>query len=103
MLIYFGPVFLKPYGVYINLLTFFHFSEFFLTAIINSDSLDLSSYLLQNGNPYYIALLVSMAEYFVEVYYFREYKYLSFLSIFGITLSIVGELLRKSAMVYFKF
>lgn len=99
MLAYFGPVFLKPFGVYINLITFFHFSEFFLTAIINSESLNLDSYLLQNGNPYYIALLVSWAEYFVEVYYFKEYKYLSYLSIFGITLSIVGELFRKSAMV----
>lgn len=99
MLAYFGPVFLKPFGVYINLITFFHFSEFFLTAIINSESLNLDSYLLQNGNPYYIALLVSWAEYFIEVYYFKEYKYLSYLSIFGITLSLVGELFRKSAMV----
>ena len=101
MLAYFGPVFLKPFGVYINLITFFHFSEFFLTAIINSESLNLDSYLLQNGNPYYIALLVSWAEYFIEVYYFKEYKYLSYLSIFGITLSLVGELFRKSAMVSF--
>lgn len=104
MIAYFGPIYLKPFGVYINLLTFFHFSEFFLTAIINPETLNLDSYLLQNGNPYYIALLVSWTEYFIEVYYFRELKYLSYLSLFGITLSIIGELFRKTAMVLsFKF
>jgi len=99
MFLYFGPTFIKPMGAYINLLTFFHFSEFFLTAIINAEALNLDSYLLQNGNPYYIALMVSWAEYFIEVYYFKEYKCLSYLSMFGILLSIIGELFRKCAML----
>jgi protein-S-isoprenylcysteine O-methyltransferase len=94
-----GTPVLRPFGVYLTLLAFFHFSEFFTTAYIKPSSLNVSSYLLNNGGSYWLALAVSWIEYFVGVYYWPQFKQVNVICCLGIALSLLGELFRKVAML----
>ena len=95
----FGPDVLRPFGAYMCLLSFFHFSEYFTAAWIKPESLNTSSYLLNNGQSYWLALAVSWIEYFIVAYYLPVFKTVNWLCCFGIVLSILGEVFRKSAML----
>lgn len=97
-LFFIGPHWLNPFGVYLSLLAFFHFSEFFTTAYIKPSSLNIASYLLNNGCSYWLALAVSWFEYFAGVYYWPQFKHVNVICCVGITLSLLGELFRKVAM-----
>ncbi|KFM64833.1 Protein-S-isoprenylcysteine O-methyltransferase, partial [Stegodyphus mimosarum] len=81
-----------------SLLSFFHFSEYLTTAIINPKSLSLDSFLLNHSKEYGIAALCSWMEFFVEWYFFPHWKELRWVTAVGLFLCIVGELVRKGAM-----
>ena len=47
------------FGFYLSILTFFHYSEFFVTALINPSVLSLDSFLLNHSEEYGIEAAVS--------------------------------------------
>lgn len=90
---------LKPLGLYLILLSFFHFSEYFVTSITNPSTLSLVSFLLDNSVDYLLAIATSFLEYTIEAYLFSEFKKLNSIAYLGLYMAIAGELTRKLAML----
>ncbi|XP_071481180.1 protein-S-isoprenylcysteine O-methyltransferase-like [Diadema antillarum] len=88
-----------PFGWYLIILSFFHFSEFFSTCIYNYESLSLDSYLLNHSIAYHVAALASWLEFFAELYFFPGLKSLWYISVLGCVLCVAGEFMRKLAML----
>ncbi|XP_059168388.1 protein-S-isoprenylcysteine O-methyltransferase-like [Physella acuta] len=86
------------FGWYLMALTFFHWSEYETTALTNPSSLTLDSFLLDHSLEYKLAAVASCCEYILESYLFPELKELWWVSVLGATLTIGGEMLRKSSM-----
>ncbi|KAM9856101.1 protein-S-isoprenylcysteine O-methyltransferase [Aulostomus maculatus] len=87
------------FGWYMCSLSFFHYSEYLVTAIINPRSLSLDSFLLNHSVEYSLAALSSWLEFTVEKLLVPELKQLSCLSIVGLLMVLCGEGLRKAAML----
>ncbi|XP_062515212.1 protein-S-isoprenylcysteine O-methyltransferase-like [Corticium candelabrum] len=79
-------------------LAFFHWSEYFTTALFNNHKLSLDSFLLNHSKEYTLAAMCSWLEYGVEYYFFPFVKSWVWLSRSGVVMVIVGESLRKVAM-----
>lgn len=86
------------FGIYISLLSFFHFSEYLTTAIINPKSLSLDSFLLNHSKEYGFAAMCSWLEFMLERYYCPQTKEMWWISGIGLVLCIGGEIVRKGAM-----
>ena len=56
----------RLFGWYLAILSFFHWSEYFTTALSNPRNLGLESYLLDHSREYHIAAATSCIEFFVE-------------------------------------
>lgn len=77
---------------------FFHVSEYILAIFFHGRSnVTLSSLLLSKN--YLLAMVFSMLEYFVEITFFPGLKELWWVSSFGLLLIIVGEIIRKMAII----
>ncbi|KAL3063701.1 protein-S-isoprenylcysteine O-methyltransferase [Trematomus bernacchii] len=87
------------FGWYLCCLSFFHYSEYLVTAIINPHSLTLDSFLLNHSVEYSLAAVSSWVEFTVEKLTFPELKQLNWLSVVGLLLVLCGEALRKAAML----
>ena len=93
---YFGWRYL---GWYLCAMSFFHFSEYVMTALYNADKLSTDSFLLNHSPEYKIAAVVSWVEFAIEFYLYPVMKTQSILSFVGLCLVIFGEVMRKLAMV----
>jgi len=60
--------FSEPFGLYVCLLSFFHYSEFLITSYISPETLSLDSFLLNHSKEYGIAALASVIEFQLEIY-----------------------------------
>lgn len=90
---------LIPLGLYLILLSFFHFSEYFVTSLTNPSTLNLSSFLIDQSTAYILAISGSLIEFLIEAYLFPKLKQFHLIiSTFGLLLAICGELIRKCAM-----
>uniref|UniRef100_A0A3B4ES75 Protein-S-isoprenylcysteine O-methyltransferase n=1 Tax=Pundamilia nyererei TaxID=303518 RepID=A0A3B4ES75_9CICH len=87
------------FGWYMCSLSFFHYSEYLVTAIINPRSLSLDSFLLNHSVEYTLAAVSSWVEFIVEKLTVPELKQLSWLSVLGLFMVLCGEGLRKAAML----
>ncbi|XP_048873027.1 protein-S-isoprenylcysteine O-methyltransferase isoform X2 [Brienomyrus brachyistius] len=99
LLISFAETAWTHFGWYMCSLSFFHYSEYLVTAIINPRSLSLDSFLLNHSVEYTIAAVSSWVEFMVERLLFPELKQLSWVSLLGLFMVFCGEGLRKSAML----
>lgn len=88
----------KMFGVYMAVLAIFHYTEFLAIAWTNPSSLSIDSFVLNHSVAYGVAACSSWIEFAIERYHFPEMKEVSAVSYFGLTLCILGEVLRKSAM-----
>ncbi|KAF7405541.1 hypothetical protein HZH66_004447 [Vespula vulgaris] len=88
----------RMFGVYMAVIAIFHYTEFLAIAWTNPSSLSIDSFVLNHSVSYGIAACSSWIEFVIERYYFPEMKMASSVSYIGLTLSTLGELLRKSAM-----
>nr|CAG4652128.1 EOG090X0CFU [Triops cancriformis] len=88
-----------PFAWYLGALSFFHFSEYLVTSIIRPNRLGLDSFLLDHSPAYKAAAVASWLEFFMEIYLFPELKSLNCVTWVGLGLCLVGELLRKGAML----
>ncbi|XP_064642388.1 protein-S-isoprenylcysteine O-methyltransferase-like [Lineus longissimus] len=86
------------FGWYLVTLSFFHWSEYFSTAVTNPRHTSLDSYLLNHSAAYQIAAVASWLEYLIEWYLLPGLKHYSFISITGLIMVVLGEALRKGAM-----
>lgn len=86
-------------GWYLCSLSFFHFSEYIMTALYNENKLSIDSFLLNHSFEYKMAAVASWLEFFIEYYTFPFLKSQFTISFLGLCLVVFGELLRKIAMV----
>ena len=87
------------FWIYILYLTFFHFSEYMMTAYYNEHRLSLDSFLLNHSVEYQIAALAAFIEFCIEVYFFPSFKCIKIFNFIGLILVTSGELIRKLAMI----
>ena len=87
------------FGIYMVSVGFFHISEYVLTAMYNAGSLSIDSFLINHSPEYIVALTCSVFEYWVELYFVPWTKDFTWLSLLGFILIVVGEGLRKAAMI----
>ncbi|CAN0838046.1 Protein-S-isoprenylcysteine O-methyltransferase B [Linum grandiflorum] len=77
---------------------FFHSSEYILAVWAHGKSnVTLSSLLISKG--YLVAMAFSVLEYTVEMWLFPQLKQHWWISNFGLTMVVVGELVRKLAII----
>ncbi len=89
---------ISSFGFYAMALAFFHISEYIVTAIFNSHTLSMDSFLINHSWAYGIAAISSWVEFFLEYYFFPDLKALRLVTWVGIVLVVFGETLRKAAM-----
>ena len=87
------------FGLYLIAVSFFHISEFLLTALYNESSLSVHSFLIDHSIAYAVAMVASLLEYAIEYYYIPWIKTYWLISVIGLLMTVSGELLRKVAMV----
>lgn len=93
------PLSWKSFGCYLCFLSFFHYSEFLMTALINPRTLSLDSFLLNHSKEYGIAAAASWTEFLLERWLIPGLKELWVVSVMGGILCLAGEILRKAAMI----
>ncbi|XP_002531593.2 protein-S-isoprenylcysteine O-methyltransferase A isoform X2 [Ricinus communis] len=77
---------------------FFHISEYLLAVGIHGKSnVSLKSLLV--SKKYLLAMICSLLEYFIEIYLFPGLKEDWWVSNLGLALVIIGELIRKMAII----
>ena len=86
------------FGYYTMALSFFHASEYILTSIFNARTLSIDSFLLNHSPEYCIAAIASWVEFWIEYYFFPQFKCIHVVCITGAVLVTGGEILRKLAM-----
>ncbi|KAJ8264888.1 hypothetical protein COCON_G00139870 [Conger conger] len=99
LLISVGQTTWTHFGWYMCSLSFFHYSEYLVTAIINPRSLSLDSFLLNHSLEYRVAAASSWVEFIVEKLLIPDLKQLRWLSLAGLLMVLFGEGLRKAAML----
>jgi protein-S-isoprenylcysteine O-methyltransferase len=87
------------FGLYLSVLSLFHFSEYLITSIINPKSLSLDSFLLNHSKEYGIAAIAAVTEFTVEAHFWPQLKHLWFITVCGLILCLFGECIRKLAMI----
>ena len=86
------------FGAYVTALSFFHFSEYFTTALWNPHRLSLDSFILNHSREYHIAALASWIEFFLETWLAPQIKAFYTISWCGLLLVVGGQLFRQLAM-----
>ncbi|KAG8142502.1 putative Protein-S-isoprenylcysteine O-methyltransferase protein [Naja naja] len=86
-------------ALYMCSLSLFHYSEYLVTAVNNPRSLSLDSFLLNHSFEYNMAALSSWIEFTVEKFIFPELKQVGWLSSAGLLMVVLGDFLRKAAML----
>lgn len=94
-----APTSYKIFGCYLCVLSFFHYSEFLAIALSNPETLSVDSFILDHSLDYKIAAAASWIEFFIERYIYPGMKTIWWFSLLGLTLCLLGETLRKAAML----
>ena len=99
VLVCFGGTRWTYFGWYLASLSVFHFSEYIMVALYRPTKLTLDSFLLNQSAEYQIAALASWIEFALELWLFPEMKNVFTISFVGLVLMVLGEGLRKLAMI----
>lgn len=95
-----SPLWRLPF--YLGTLVLFHFLEFYVTAMYNTSTATVSSFLLtSNGKEYYAAHVAALIEYFVMQYFFPGRPAFLFQPLaiaLGTVLVMLGQTVRSVAM-----
>ncbi|KAF7776011.1 hypothetical protein Agabi119p4_4404 [Agaricus bisporus var. burnettii] len=87
-------------GFFLTAWAFFHWAEFAVTAGWNLEKCNVDSFLLNNGNMYYVAHMTALAEYLITLYFFPGFKQHLYVSQLGILLVLLGQAIRSLAMIH---
>ncbi|CAH1105683.1 unnamed protein product [Psylliodes chrysocephalus] len=93
------PPNIQVFGGYMCIMAVFHFSEFVAIGIVQPKFVNKSSFVINHSPQYIVAAITSWVEFFVESYLFPDLKQIYWLSNTGLIICILGELLRKTAML----
>lgn len=89
----------KMFGFYMCIMSVFHYSEFLILALIDSNLVNTRSFMLNHSPEYTFAAVFSWVEFFVETYFWPFLKQYFWISFIGCLICICGEILRKTAMI----
>lgn len=89
----------KPLFLFLIVLSFFHFSEYFFIAITKPRGLSIESFILNHSPAYHSALAIAVIEYSLEAHFFPHIKEHSIISLIGFLICVGGEFLRKLAIL----
>ncbi|XP_074604294.1 isoprenylcysteine carboxylmethyltransferase ste14 [Brevipalpus obovatus] len=89
----------RPLLAFFMIVSFFHFSEFFVTALSKPRSLGSDLFLLNHSPAYNFALLIAIIEFVIEVKWFPYLKLYPSISLLGVLICIAGESVRKTAIL----
>jgi protein-S-isoprenylcysteine O-methyltransferase Ste14 len=91
--------FLIQWSAYVTCLVFFHFAEFFITAVKQPKVLSYTSYLINHSTNYTIANLIAWAEYWIECALFGStWKHNVHCATLGLVVLVVGQTVRSAGM-----
>jgi len=78
----------------------FHWLEFAVTAGWNPSKASVDSFLLDNGMLYHATTLAALTEYLITLYFKPSWKQIPYVSIVGISVVVIGQVLRTTAMIH---
>jgi len=84
--------------LYSLFLSFFHFSEFIVTAINQPNDVSYDSFLINHSKAYCIAALCSWVEFWVEAWLYPWMKGGRLFLALGLCMMLLGQCLRTNAM-----
>ncbi|KAK2984291.1 hypothetical protein RJ640_003850 [Escallonia rubra] len=82
---------------FLSAVIFFHGSEYVLALAIHGPNITLKSLLISKN--YLLAMVCSLIEYLVEIYFFPELKEYWYISNLGLAMVAIGEIIRKLAIL----
>ncbi|OXU23123.1 hypothetical protein TSAR_012764 [Trichomalopsis sarcophagae] len=88
----------KTFGIYVTVLSTFHFTEFLGIAFTNPASLSFDSFVINHSPAYTLAAIASWTEFGTRVYFFPNMKPNLCLLVIGTIFCVAGEILRKTAI-----
>ncbi|GLV38750.1 uncharacterized protein CBL_05749 [Carabus blaptoides fortunei] len=94
-----GSSSVRVFGIYMTVMATFHYSEFFTIALANPNSLSVDSFVINHSPQYTVAAISSWFEFALESYFFPNMKTCYVVSSLGLVICIIGELMRKGAML----
>ncbi|CAG9831409.1 unnamed protein product [Diabrotica balteata] len=93
------PSHIQIFGSYMCVMSFFHFSEFIAIGLVQPKFVSTDSFVLNHSPQYIAAAVSSWLEFFIECFFFPGMKQFYWISNIGLGICILGELLRKTAML----
>jgi protein-S-isoprenylcysteine O-methyltransferase len=87
-------------GLYFTVLALFHFSEFLVTGLTNPQNLSFDSYMVNHSVAYAVAAVSSWLEHGLLLYFVPSLKQYRVISLAGLAVCCVGEVIRKLAMFH---
>jgi len=85
--------------IYLISLCIYHISEYINSLIYHFNKLDWSCYLIDQSKEWFIAFILSIIEYFLEIFFFINFKTKNYIIfIIGIVFIIIGHFFRISAL-----
>ncbi|KAF7234175.1 hypothetical protein EG68_12395 [Paragonimus skrjabini miyazakii] len=94
------PKMLWPFGLYLIFLSFFHWSEFYFTAVYNPTCCSIDIYMITHSPEYVFAAAASVVEYLFRMFLFPSWCCIpSLVHIIGLFMCVGGEMLRKMAII----
>jgi len=87
-------------GFFVAAWALFHYGEFAVTAGWNREKCSVDSFLLDNGAMYHIATGIALLEYIIAIFFKPSSKTFPYVSSIGIVMTLVGQILRSTAMIH---
>lgn len=89
----------KRFGAYFIFMSTFHYSEYLAIAYSNPRTLSTDTFMLNHSMAYALAAITSWFEFFIEVYFWPWLKENNAIFLLGIGICVIGEVLRKLAII----
>ncbi|KAF7491942.1 Protein-S-isoprenylcysteine O-methyltransferase [Sarcoptes scabiei] len=90
-----------PLGLYLIILSLFHYGEFITIALSNLENLKTDSFLINHSVEYISAITFSIVEFILESWFLPRIKFIGYpsLNCLGFSICLLGDGVRKLAMI----
>jgi len=95
-----SPARWAPLGFFIASWAAFHWGEYAVAAGWNRNRCSVDSFLLENGIGYHIANGVSLVEFVLTTLFAPNFKRYPAVAQLGMVLTLIGQVLRSTAMIH---
>ncbi|KAJ8679604.1 hypothetical protein QAD02_015391 [Eretmocerus hayati] len=89
----------RTFGIYAAVLSTFHLTEYLAIAFTNPAVLSVDSFVLNHSTAYTLAAVSSWVEFLIERFFFPQMKESLVVPLIGIAFCVLGDLLRKAAIL----